>query len=304
MITDISSRDLLVFITLARMSSYTLAASSLGMTQSTMSKKIKDLEEKLQVRLFDRTTRQVALTPEGHEFLRHATNLLEQMERSLSDVRERAAGRRGRLSIASGPHMSGNMLPLAISEFAKQHPDVEITLHDCQSQETLTYILSEQAEIGLTVRPVHAQDHPQLDFQRLLERKGSLMAVMHNKHPLATRHEVAWTDLQPFRILLLRHASAASRLVETALTSHSVNFGNVFEVSLIDTALGMAASDHGIAILPSYVKSRHREDSLVYRPIEQTSVRFNFGLHYLRGRSLSGTARSFANHLRDYFQEW
>lgn len=304
MIADIGTRDLLAFVTLARINRYTTASASLGMTQSTLSKKIKELEAKLQVRLFDRTTRQVSLTAEGQEFLRHATNFLDQIERSVADVRERAAGQRGRLSIAAGPHMAGNLLPQVIAEFAAYHPHVEIILHDCRSHETLGYILSEQAEIGVTVRPVDMMEHPQLDFHRVVERNDPLMAVLHKDNPLALQPTVTWDDIRTSRILLLRQSSAASRLVASVVSAQAVRFDRVFEVSLIDTALGMAASGYGVVVLPNYVKSRHRADSLVYRPIQGTSVQFHFSLQYLRGRSLSGSARAFADHLRSHVQKW
>lgn len=297
---DIGSRELLAFSTLARMNSYTLASSALGMTQSSLSKKIKELEAKLQVRLFDRTTRMVQITPEGQEFLQHAARFLEQLERSLEDVRARAAGARGRLTIAAGPHMSGNMLPPVIAEFAARHPEVEIVLYDSQSRETLSYILSEQAEFGITVRPIDMIDHPQLDYQRVVERSVPLMAVMHRSHRLSMQADVTLDDLRSERVLLLRRSSAAAQLVETALAKSATSFDRIFEVSLVDTALGMAASAYGIAILPGYVSSRHREDILAYRPIRETSIRFHIALQFLRGRSLSGPARSFARYLHTF----
>ncbi|RYF31559.1 MAG: LysR family transcriptional regulator [Comamonadaceae bacterium] len=297
---DIGSRELLAFATLARMNSYTLAASTLGMTQSSLSKKIKELEAKLRVRLFDRTTRMVQITPEGQQFLQHTARFLEQMERSVEDVRARAAGARGRLAIAAGPHMSGNMLPPVIAEFAARHPEVEIALYDSQSRETLSYILSEQAEFGITVRPFDMIDHPQLDYQRVVERNVPLMAVMHRSHPLTRQADVTLDDLRSERVLLLRRSSAAAQLVETALAASAASFDRIFEVSLVDTTLGMAASAYGIAILPGYVTSRHREDILAHRPIRGTSIRFHIALQFLRGRSLSGPARSFARYLQAF----
>lgn len=297
---DIGSRELLAFATLARMNSYTLASSALGMTQSSLSKKIKELEAKLQVRLFDRTTRMVQITPEGQEFLQHATRFLEQLERSLEDVRAQAAGARGRLTIAAGPHMSGNMLPPVIAEFASKHPEVDIVLYDSPSRETLGYILSEQAEFGITVCPIDMIDHPQLDYQRVVERNVPLMAVMHRSHRLSKQADVTLDDLRSERVLLLRRSSAAAQLVETALAEIATRFDRIFEVSLVDTALGMAASAYGIAILPGYVSSRHREDILAYRPLRETSIRFHIALQFLRGRSLSGPARNFAHYLQAF----
>ena len=303
-VTDLGVRELEAFVTLAQMCRYTLASASLGMTQSTLSKKIKELEFKLQVRLFDRTTRQVTLTPEGQKFLEHARHLLDQIQRSLEDVREQASGRRGRLTLACGPHMAGNLLPPVIAQFTRGHPDVDVTLYDCRSHETLRYILSEQAEIGVTVHSPDMVEHPQVSYMRVVERCDPLMVALPTGHPLEGLAEVTLEALRPFRILTLRGTSAVAHLVERATKRQGVNFEHVLEVSLIHTALGLAASDYGIVILPSYVQSHHREDSLVYRPIAGTSVQFHFGLQHLHGRSLSGPAKAFARQLREHIQNW
>jgi len=301
---DIGARDLEAFVTLAQICSYTNAAATLGMTQSTLSKKIKELELKLQVRLFDRTTRQVILTPEGQNFLEHARSLLDQFQRSFEDVREQAGGKRGRLSLACGPHMSGNLLPPVIAQFSRHHPDVDVVLFDCRSHETLRYILSEQVEIGVTVHAPDMVEHPQVSYTRVVERCDPLMVAFPRRHPLQHLAEVSLEDLRPFRVLMLRGTSAVGHLVETATKHHGINYDHTLEVSLIHTALGLAASDYGIVILPSYVRSQHREDNLVYRSISGTSAKFHFSLQHLHGRSLSGPAKAFARQLREHIQNW
>lgn len=298
MIADIGTRDLLAFVTLARLGSYTMAAATLGMTQSSMSKKINELERKLQFRLFDRTTRQVQITSEGAAFLQHAQRLLDHLERSLDDVRKQAAGTRGRLIIAAGPHMSGNMLPPVLATFCRRYPEVDVIFHDSQSAAALRSLLAEEAEIGITVRPVGWTEHPQLEYIRVVEQDLPLQAVVHQSHALADEASIGWADLQAQKVILLRHAGAAARLVETVLIQQSINFKDIREVSLIDTALGLAASQHGIAILPGYVRSMHRAEMLVYKPIYGTSARFQICVQYLSGRSLSGPARRFVEELR------
>ncbi|WP_180375666.1 LysR substrate-binding domain-containing protein [Mesorhizobium sp. 8] len=164
---------------------------------------------------------------------------------------------------------------------AKASPPGRNTLHDCRSHETLGYILSEQAEIGVTVRPVDMLEHPQLLSCGRAQQSAD--AVLRKDNPLARRLDATWDDIRTSRILLLPQSSAASRLVASVVSAQAVRFDRVFEVSLIDTALGMAAAGYGVVVLPSYVKSRHRADSVVYRPIQGASAQFHFSLQYLRG---------------------
>lgn len=297
-VTDVGMRDLQAFTMLAVAHSYTVAADSLGMTQSALSKRIKELEVKLKVKLFDRTTRHVALTTEGREFLLHANNLLDQFDRSLEEIRESAAGNRGRLSIAAAPHMSANLLPPVVASFSKQHPEVEIRFHDCRSHETIRYILAEEADIGVTVMPSGYVGNPQIDVFPVMERTESLTVAFSRGHALEAAEEITWQSLKPFKIIPLRPTSAAVRLVDIFRNEEKLTSEPAFEVSLIDTALGMAAAGVGIVIFPQYVASRRWGDVLIYRKIKDTSLRVTFGLQHLKGRSLSGPARLFADHLR------
>lgn len=270
------------------------------MTQSALSKRIKELEDKVGVRLFDRTTRHVSMTSEGQEFFAHATKLLEQFRRSVEAVRERAAGNRGRLAIAAAPHMSAKLLPPVIAGFLAEHPDVEIEFHDCRSHETLRYILSEEADVGLTVTASGYVPHPQIAIFPVIERVESLTVAFRRGHPLETMEEITWESLRTHKMVPLRPTSAAVRLVDMFRTRQNISFENTFEVSLIDTSLGMAAAGVGIAVFPRYVTSRSGNELLVYREIKDTSMRVSFGLQHLRGRTLSGPAKIFAKHLRTH----
>jgi DNA-binding transcriptional LysR family regulator len=121
----------------------------------------------------------------------------------------------------------------------------------CRSHEALGYILSEQAEIGVTVRPVDMLEHPQLLSCGRAQRSAD--AVLRKDNPLTRRLEVTWDDIRTSRILLLPQSSAASRLVASVVSAQAVRFGRVLEVSLVDIALGMAAAGYGVVVLPSYV---------------------------------------------------
>ena len=79
-IANISLRQLKIFVTVARKASFTRAADEFGLTQSAVSRCIRELEDELHLRLFDRTTRQVALTQAGHYLVARVSPLLEEIE--------------------------------------------------------------------------------------------------------------------------------------------------------------------------------------------------------------------------------
>src|SRR5690606_28865114 len=155
---QLSSRELQTFVLLANSPSFTVAADTLHITQSALSKRIAELENKLGVRLFDRTTRQLDLTMEGREFLSMAVSLLEHMERSVTELRQTANGQRGRLWVTAAPHMSSTLIPPVLAAFAKANPMVNINYYDCRREEMQRHITAGSAEFGI-IGGVIGQDH-------------------------------------------------------------------------------------------------------------------------------------------------
>src|SRR5918992_4800693 len=127
---NISSRQLKAFLLTARHQSFSRAAEQLHITQSGMSMLVRELEDQLGFRLFDRTTRRVTLTEFGTRFLPSAERSLEQLENAVSRIGESANEVKHRLAIGSTPLIASKLLPPAIGAYAARHPDVHIVLHD------------------------------------------------------------------------------------------------------------------------------------------------------------------------------
>lgn len=125
--TDIP--DLAFFSLLARQPSLAAAAQALGVTPPAVSRRLAALERRLGVRLLNRTTRRLSLTPEGERYLEDGEAILrdiERLERSLSASREQP---QGLLRIGAGFGFGRRHLGPAISDFVRDWPDVEVILH-------------------------------------------------------------------------------------------------------------------------------------------------------------------------------
>jgi DNA-binding transcriptional LysR family regulator len=119
---NISSRQLDAFIALAQLGSFTLAAQRCHLSQPAFSALIKGLEEGVGVRLFDRSTRHVALTQEGAQFLDAAQRIRTDLGDAVQGLREAAALQRGRVSIALLPSLAAAWLPPVLALFHARHP--------------------------------------------------------------------------------------------------------------------------------------------------------------------------------------
>src|SRR5690606_38876317 len=108
---NVSPRELKVFIALASSLSFSETADEFFVSQPTMTKLVRGLEEKLAVRLFQRTTRHVALTHDGRELLKIAARVMNDFEAGLTEISEAVRRRTHHLSIAALPSFAATVLP-------------------------------------------------------------------------------------------------------------------------------------------------------------------------------------------------
>src|SRR5216684_178050 len=127
---DYSSRQLRAFLLVAQHRSFSRAAEALFITPSGLSVLIREFEAQLGFRLFDRTSRHVALTSHGNEFLAVAQTCLEQFDAAVSRIGRSAAQASQLLSIGATPLVAADILPQEIKEFRKQRPDLRVDLFE------------------------------------------------------------------------------------------------------------------------------------------------------------------------------
>lgn len=126
-----NSNQLRSFVTVCQTLNFTNAAKQLGVPQSTISRQINDLEEKLEAKLFHRTKRDVQLTAEGRAFLPFAKDILDSAQKGASAVKQLHEGAKGRLSIAT-IETANTFLADCIKTFASRYPGIVVDI-DCIS---------------------------------------------------------------------------------------------------------------------------------------------------------------------------
>jgi DNA-binding transcriptional LysR family regulator len=147
--------DLAVFAAVAREHSFTRAAAKLGVSTSALSQTIRNLEERLGVRLLTRTTRSVAATDAGERLLRMVAPRFEEIEvelAALSDLRERPAGT---IRITAGEHPAVSVLQPALKKLLPDYPDIRVEI---VSDYGLTDIVAHGYDAGVRLGEQVAKD--------------------------------------------------------------------------------------------------------------------------------------------------
>ncbi len=120
--------DLVAFIAVAHEKSFTKAAAKLGVSQSALSQTIRNLEERLGIRLLMRTTRSVSPSEAGEKLLATLVPRFDDIEQELNNIKQMRDKPSGTIRISAGEHPAMTILQPAITAFLKKYPDIKIEL--------------------------------------------------------------------------------------------------------------------------------------------------------------------------------
>jgi len=239
------------FIAIADHGSFQKAAEKLHITQTALTRRLQNLEALLGVKLVERTTRSVALTGIGREFLPQGRRLLSDLATALTEIRETGKAQRGDVSIACVPTVGVQYLPRVIQEYSVRHPNNRIKILDHASSGVAEAVLRREAEFGINIGGPH---HPELASLPLLEDRFVL--ICRDDHPLAKRRKLSWKQLEPHPLIFVGAVSGNRPLLDSALGARNLKLQSHYEVQRSSTAVGLVAEGVAAAIVPSLAMQR------------------------------------------------
>ncbi|HYS15216.1 MAG TPA: LysR family transcriptional regulator [Burkholderiaceae bacterium] len=233
------------FIAIADRSSFSRAAEELHVTQTALSRRMQNLESFLGVRLVERTTRSVALTAIGQNFLPRARRLLADLGTALVEIRETGKSLRGDVTIACVPTVGVHYLPRFVQQYAALYPDNRVKILDHASSDVAAAVLQRAAEFGINMQGAH---HPELRSVPLL--RDRFVLVCRDDHALARKQRLTWKQLEPHTLILAGAESGNRPLLDLALEKQEIRLRSFYEVQRSSTAVGMVAEGLGVTVVP------------------------------------------------------
>lgn len=293
---DIGLEDLQTFLAVAELGSFSRAAQMLNLSQPSISNRVRRLEEKLQVRLLDRTTRRVELTAPGRRLYREARTVLAGLHELLREFSHDAALRDRQVRVAATLMVATVGLPAILRRFHDAYPSVSISLHDLTPAQATEQVLAGQCDLAVMAM---SDSRAGLSFEPLVT--DACVVVTPLGHPLL-RHKSAPLEevlkspiLSPNGHVALRRAiqaAADSKGLTVRLAPEALNVGNVY------TLLAMAAAGLGICIHPRTFVPGELEPTLGVVPLADCEIVRTFGIVTADDRELGPAARRFREYLK------
>ncbi|WP_114226550.1 MULTISPECIES: LysR substrate-binding domain-containing protein [Sphingomonas] len=260
-------RHLRYFVQVAQDLHFARAARHLGISQPPLSQQIRALEDELGVRLLERTSRSVALTPAGRLFLDEARTTLAQADHAVTIARRAAAGELGELSIgfnASAPFVP--RVARAIHDFRQAFPDVHLNLCEKGGPAQIEAVAERTLDVGFLRRSGPPPLPEGVTAVSLLTER--LFVAMRPDHRFAERSELTLADLQgePMLVYALDRSGGFTQEFMAMLADAGIRPHVAQTVAEISTMFGLAAAGLGITVLAESLCAL-QSANLVYRPL-------------------------------------
>lgn len=231
-------------VTIAETGSFMAAAKHLGVSQSSLSHAVSNLEEELGLRLLERSRQGTQPTETGRHLLIHARQILVSMESMRAEAANLTGLSSGRVRIGSVPSTAIALMPKLIAQIAREHPKIEFMLLEEPSQgmhqlvEWLNVNIIDVALLELPVAGVHV----------VPLMRDELCAIVSAASILAKQHEISIRDLAREPFIMSRYNS--ERLIRKAYAKHKCSPAVRFDVQDIGTLVSMVREGLGVSIVP------------------------------------------------------
>jgi DNA-binding transcriptional LysR family regulator len=290
---EINFHQLEIFLCIARERSFSKAADKLHISQPSVSIQIKNLEDSLDVELFERLGRRVYLTPEGEAMLEHAKKIAEIVATLQNEIRDIRGIRRGKLAAGCSRVPSATRVPLAVAQFKKQYPETEISIKTGRSNEVEQWVLDNEVDLGVIEgdpKSVLLKKEPWYDDEIVL--------VLARGSPLLKKRHLTLSEIleQPF---LLQAPGVRPTFIERVIKQRNMTIKKPVTVGSREAIKAAIVAGYGVALIPqSIIDTEVRAGLVKTKKVPELGVRYPVKIIFRRDKKLSKSSQAFLEILR------
>ena len=282
-------RNLISFVHVAELNSFTKAAEALGYSQSTISFQIKQLETELDCLLFERINHTITLTQRGEELLEYAQNI----SRLTEEFKQNTAPDKtikGSVHVVSPDSICEEMLMSSYSKFNRLYPQINLRFTAADTLDMFEMLDKNEADIMLTLdNHIHRND-----YVIAKEKHIDMHFVTNAKSPMLKHGELSIFNIVNEPFLLTEHGMGYRRVLDKELAKKSIEISPILEVGRTDIITSLLENGEGISYLPDFVtKEKVKDGKLAYLNITDIQTDIWEQLIYHKNKWVSNCLKAF-----------
>ncbi|RSK32160.1 LysR family transcriptional regulator [Rhodovulum iodosum] len=277
------------FMAVARLGSFSRAASELGLSQSALSQSVQQLEFLLDAELLDRRNRTIVATPAGAVLMRRLRGILDDLDGALNEVQREINTNEGAISVACLSTVATLLMPPTVGVFKQQFPKVSVSIRDENVDGILDQVKSGAVDFAVTCL---FSDDREIAFEPVL--RDRFRFVCTQDHPFATRKFIRWRDLDQANLVVMTRGTGIRRLIDRHLSDASVLDKAKYEVSRVPSILKIVEEGGVSSVLPALtLAALPTETQLVHLPMTEPEIQREVGIATRTGVPLQTIAERF-----------
>jgi DNA-binding transcriptional LysR family regulator len=285
-----------VFYKLAQLKSFSKVADELYITQSAVSRQIKNLEDKLAVKLCLREKEGVSLTEEGRILLGYVEKILALYEKATKEIDHFRHSSLDKVIIGASTTLGEYVLPRIISAFGRGHPEADIYLQVANANEILKQLSAHAFNLAL----VEGQfDNHSFIVEKVFE--DELLLIASTKHPWAKKDKINFSELRNEELIIREEGSGTRKVMEEALVKFGIELSNLkikMELDSTEAVKSAVGENLGVSFVSKTTLIKNQENIKVV-PIANMRFKFDFNLIYSREKGLTSLTLEFIECLKE-----
>ena len=245
-------QQLRIIKAIAKEQSFKRAADLLFVSQPSLSKQVKILENQLGILLFDRKSRKVTLTESGRLFLQYSDRILSLCEETCRAMDDLKSGERGNLTVGASQTVGTYLMPRVLALFAQNYPQINLTVQVDSTRNITRNIVDRRIDIAVVGGDVPIQLKNHLTIEEFVE--DELLLIIPKSHPFAlkTNKIINKEDLYHLNYITLNPTSTIRKFIDNTLQANNIetrDFNIVMQLSSIEAIKTAVSLGLGVAFV-------------------------------------------------------
>ena len=288
-------RQLEYFIAVCDEMHFTRAAEKIGISQPTLSQQVRALEDELNIPLFDRIGKRIAITEAGYILLEQSKQILRGLQNVKDSIHELQHVQRGTLNIGTLPSDLDYRISRLLVEYHQEFPNIHLSVFS--SVEIEEQVLTNEVDIGIGVLPFMDERLVQIP---LCQEKYVLIVSEH--HPLANREWIAVDELRHIETVMFPVGFIGREIVERFCRSRGFHLNTIMETTSVLSLINIIKANIGATIQSHQLIQSMNEPSLRCIPFKDEAPTRDLVIVYRKDRYLGKAAQAFIQKLPAHFK--